>query len=113
MDGRRSTNQFNTSTAISLITLLLRRNGFHLATVPAAGTRREYFIDVRIVLFKIQRMITADGVLSLMHMIYNIQMTFTQSSTVIMSCVLTVFTQSQEEIQPCFVFFWFFFTKQP
>lgn len=62
MDGRWSTNQFNTSTAISLITLLLRRNGFHLATVPSAGTRLEYFIDVYVVLFKmvvIRRVLTA------------------------------------------------------
>lgn len=44
MDGRWSANQFNTSTAISLITLLLGRNEFHLATEPAAVTQLEYLI---------------------------------------------------------------------
>lgn len=68
MDRRWSANQFNTSTAISLITLLLRRNGFHLDTVPAAaGTRLEYLIDVWVVVFKVQCVIATDGIFGLIH----------------------------------------------
>lgn len=80
MERRWHANQFNTSTAISLITLLLRRNGFHFGTVPAAGTRLEYFRDVWIVEFKVQCMIATDGKLGLIHVIYNIQVTCTQTA---------------------------------
>lgn len=66
MDRRWSTNQFYKSTAISLITILLRRNGFHFATTAAAaGTQLEYFTDLWVVLFKIHCMITKEGILGL------------------------------------------------
>lgn len=46
MVRRWGTDQFNASAVISLITLPLRRNGFHLAATSAAGTQVEYVIFV-------------------------------------------------------------------
>lgn len=77
MDGRRSANQFNTSTAISLITLLLRRNGFHLSCRSRRLDTTGIFYT-QAARFKIQSMKTADGTRSVDHEIYKVQDTRSQ-----------------------------------
>ena len=99
MDGRWSANQFNTSAAISLITFLLRRNGFHLASVPAAGTPLEYFIGVWVVLLKTQSTITTERVSCMWFTILRLHVCSLKCRTTWLSPISFFITQKQPNSQ--------------